>query len=73
MPTKDYDFDNQQLEKAYFVENNKDEAEDLLILAIRGEIIRLHKEKSKRPKQQIREFISKSYGQLIKIREKPTG
>lgn len=50
------------------VENNKDEAEDLLMLAIRGEILRLNEEKSKRRQQQIREFISKSYEQLIEIR-----
>lgn len=68
MPTKYYDFDNQQLEKLNLVYNGKDEAEELLLLTIRGEVIRLHEEKSKRSQQQIREFISKSYDQLIAIR-----
>jgi hypothetical protein len=66
MPTKDYDFDNPPLEKCVFTEK-ENEAEELLITAIRGEVIRLHKEKSKRRQQQIREFISKSYEQLIEI------
>lgn len=68
MPTKDTDYNDLRLEKACFIENNKDEAEDLLILIIRGEILRLNKEKSKRRQQQIRKFISKSYDQLIAIR-----
>jgi hypothetical protein len=66
MPTKDYDYDNPPLEKCVFIEK-ENEAEELLITAIRGEVIRLHKEKSKRRQQQIREFISKSYEQLIEI------
>lgn len=69
MPTKNTDYNDLRLEKACFIENNKDEAEDLLILVIRGEILRLNKEKSKRRQQQIREFISKSYEQLIEIRK----
>lgn len=69
MPTKDTDYNDLRLEKAYFIENNKDEAEDLLIFVIRGEILRLNEEKSKRRQQQIREFISKSYEQLIEIRK----
>lgn len=43
MPTKDTDYNDLKLEKACFIENNKDEAEDLLILVIRGEILRLNK------------------------------
>ena len=68
MPTKDYDFDNPPLEKCVFIEK-EDEAEKLLILVIKGEVIRLDKEKSKRRQQQIRDFISKSYEQLIEIRK----
>lgn len=73
MPTKDTDYNDLQLEKACFIENNRDEAEDLLILVIRGEILRLNEEKSKRRQQQIREFISKSYEQLIEIRRMAGG